>query len=57
MNNTLTPMLGRELTDDELTAFHGGEGCTVTIRYYSNSTTVTTSGNCENVNINVTVKE
>lgn len=30
MNTTLTPLFGRELTDDELATFHGGY-CNVTI--------------------------
>ncbi|HJF15125.1 MAG TPA: hypothetical protein K8V32_10040 [Enteractinococcus helveticum] len=30
MNTTLTPIFGRELTDDELATFHGGY-CDITI--------------------------
>lgn len=30
MNTTLTPMIGKELTDDELADFHGGF-CHITI--------------------------
>ena len=35
MNTTLTPMIGKELTDDELASFHGGY-CDITISRDSN---------------------
>lgn len=53
---TLTPMLGRVLTDDELSAFHGGQNsCTITVQRVSNDTTVTAKGNCDGIQINVVV--
>ncbi|WP_181954347.1 hypothetical protein [Kocuria coralli] len=50
--NTLT--FGREITDAELSAFHGGS-CTVRITRNGNGqvTQVDTIGGCQNVQINI----
>lgn len=54
--NTPTFTLGRILTDEELSAFHGGEGCTIQVYRTGNDTKVTTTGDCSNVSINVVVQ-
>ncbi len=54
--NTPTFTLGRILTDEELSAFHGGKSCTIRINRISGDTKITTEGNCSGVNINVTVQ-
>lgn len=60
MNTTLTPVLGRELTDDELTAFHGGKKCIITLgkSTYNQSPEVTLSEGCRGmaITINVTLQ-
>lgn len=58
MNTTLAPMIGRELTDDELAAFNGGASCSITIgkNSVSGKTEVDTRGDCSNVTIIVKVQ-
>lgn len=53
MNTNLTPMIGKELTDDELASFHGGY-CDITISRDSNGrvTGVSSRGpSCGNVTV------
>lgn len=56
--NTLTPMLGRGLTDDELSAFHGGS-CKITVgkNVYTGKTEVTASEGCKGMTIVVKVEQ
>lgn len=60
MNTTLTPMLGRELVDEELAAFHGGT-CTITVgkNPYNGNLEVKASQGCQgmNITVNVTVEK
>ena len=54
-----TTSLGRELDDNELAGFLGGQECQVTITYNPNGQVngVKTSGDCQNVTINVSVAQ
>lgn len=52
--NTLTPMLGTPLTDEELSAFHGGD-CRVGMKEVAGELIVTTQGECTNVEVKIVV--
>lgn len=56
--NTLAPMLGKALTDEELSAFHGGS-CKITVgkNPFTGKTEVTASQGCQGMTIVVKVEQ
>jgi hypothetical protein len=52
--NTLTPMIGTTLSDEELSAFHGGS-CRVGMKEVAGELIVTTEGECSNVKVKIVV--